>query len=451
MKGESGYWVAVGVAAIGLAAVVASGLTGAAVLILAALGTLMMAAVGSWMQRPVDASWLQTWVTLGFIAKVGGAFARYFMVQFIYGGIGDSLRYYSVGIDLAAIWRQGHIPALTGSGSFGTQVVEAVTGGLFAIFTPDLLGGFVIYSMFSFLGQLGLYAAFRRWAEPHQLKPYAFIIFFFPTYAFWPSSIGKDALIIMFLGFCAYSIARLLEGFELRWIAPVALSMVGMGLIRIHIAALVAFGLVGALLVSKVRVGANFMTRSRKFITFAGAAVAVVIAVQLIPQVVGLQLNDFGDVTPFANEITRRTSESGTVASGAPVSSIVDVPGAVALVLFRPYIFEGTELQHLLAAAETTIVLLLFVWKLPAILRNWGRWRTNAYLVFCTLYTLAFAVVFSVVRNLGIIARQRGQVLGLFLAMVIGLGWSESKKAKADRLELEAKNTTDAARQATWV
>ncbi|MGA7098033.1 MAG: hypothetical protein WB245_10765 [Acidimicrobiia bacterium] len=450
MKGEGGYWLAVGVAVIGLAAVVASGLTGAAVLILAALGTLMMGAVGSWMKRPVDEGWLQSWVVLGFMAKVAGAFARYFMVQVIYGGIGDSLRYYNVGIDLAAIWRQGHIPALTGSGSFGTQVVEAVTGGLFAIFTPDLLGGFVIFSMYSFLGQLGLYAAFRRWAEPHQLKPYAFVIFFFPTYAFWPSSIGKDALIIMFLGFCAYSIARLLEGFELRWIAPVALSMVGLGLIRIHIAALVAFGLVGALIVSKVRVGATFMTRSRKLVTFAGAALAVVIAVQLIPQVVGLELNDLGDVTPFANEITRRTSESGTVASGGPVTSVLDVPGAVALVLFRPYIFEGTELQHLLAAGETTLILLLFIWKLPVILRNWGRWRTNAYLVFCTLYTLAFAVVFSVVRNLGIIARQRGQVLGFFMALVIGLGWSETKKARAARAAREAKDAARRADSVTW-
>jgi hypothetical protein len=157
----------------------------------------------------------------------------------------------------------------------------------------------------------------------------------------------------------------------------------------------------------------------------------------LIPDIVGLDLAATGDIAPFTEEITRRTSEDGTVASGNPVRSIVDVPAALALVLFRPFVFEATEVQHVFAAAETSLILLLTVWKLPAMIRNGGRWRSNAYLVFCTLYTLGFAVVFSVVRNLGIIARQRGQVLAFFLAVVIGLGWNESRTAIRKRLEAE--------------
>ncbi|HEY6627525.1 MAG TPA: hypothetical protein VI193_00915 [Acidimicrobiia bacterium] len=434
MNSEGWFWVATGLSAVGLGLVVALGASGAGVLLIAILGTVLMAGLASFMRRPVDAAWLTRWVTLGFIAKILGSAARYYMVQLYESG--DSLSYYAAGTQLAAIWRSGAVPALAdgGGGGFGTQVVESFTGGLFAIFTPDMLGGFVIFSMLSFMGQLGLYAAFRRWAQPHQLKPYAFLVLFLPTYAFWPSSIGKDALVILCLGLAAYFIARLLESFELRWILPLAVSLTGLGLIRIHIAALVALALVGALLVSKLRIGAGFLARGRKFITFFGAAAAVVLAVTLIPDIVGLELGDLQDVSPFTAEITRRTSEDGTVAAGDPVSSISDVPGAVALVLFRPYIFEATELQHFLAAAETTLILLLTLWKLPAMLRNWRGWRNNAYLVFCTLYTLAFAVAFSVVRNLGIIARQRGQVLAFFLAVVIGLGWSETKKVTRARI-----------------
>jgi hypothetical protein len=40
------------------------------------------------------------------------------------------------------------------------------------------------------------------------------------------------------------------------------------------------------------------------------------------------------------------------------------------------------------------------------------------------------------VRNLGIIARQRGQVLAFFLAVVIGLGWAEKEKRKRVRTPL---------------
>jgi hypothetical protein len=426
----------VAAAGAGFGLLVAFGASGAAIVLVIGIGALLISALGRTMRREVDEKWLATWIIVGFAAKIAGTFARYYMVMVLYGA-GDSLRYYAAAVDLARIWRSGSIPPLTGDGSLGTQVVEAATGGLFAIATPSLLGGFVIFAMISYLGQLGLYAAFRRWAKPHQLKPYAFLVLFLPTYAFWPSSIGKDALVILCLGLAAYCISRLLESFELRWVLPLGLSLVGLGFVRIHIAALMAMALVGAVIVSKLRIGAGFLARGRKFITFAGAAAAVILAVTLIPEIVGLELGETGDIVPFTDEIARRTSEDGTVAAGDPVRSVVDVPGAVVLVLFRPFLFEATEVQHLFAAAETTLILLLAVWKLPTMIRNWREWRRNAYLVFCTLYTVAFAIAFSVVRNLGIIARQRGQVLAFFLVVVIGLGWEEKKKAKRQRLEAE--------------
>lgn len=436
MNSESALWALVGAVGVGFGLLVAFGASGAAILLTVAIGTLLISALGRSMSREVDARWLARWVTLGFLAKMAGTFARYYMVMVLYGA-GDSLRYYSVAVRLAEDWRDGNIPALTGNGSLGTQVVEAATGALFAIATPSLLGGFVLYAMISYLGQLGFYAAFRRWAQPHQLKPYAFLILFLPTYAFWPSSIGKDALVVLFLGVGAYSISRLLESFEFRWVIPVAVCLSLLGLIRIHIAALGSIALVAAVIVSKLRIGAGLPAKARKFLTFAAAGAAVFLAVNLIPDIVGLELNDPDDIVPFTNELARRTSEEGTVASGNPVRSLVDVPAAVVLVLFRPFVFEASEIQHLLAAAETTLILVLSVWKLPAMIRNWGQWRQNAYLVFCTFYTLAFAIAFSVVRNLGIIARQRGQVLAFFLALVIGLGWNESRKARQTREEAE--------------
>jgi len=437
VNNEGWFWALAALSAVGLGLLIALGASGAGVVLMAILATILMAGVATFLRRPVDTAWLTRWVTLGFMAKILGSGARYYVVQHIYEA-GDSLSYYSEGTLLAGMWRAGSIPPLTGRGSLGTQVVEWFTGSLFAVFTPDLLGGFVMFSMLSFLGQLGFYAAFRRWAKPHQLKPYALLVLFFPTYAFWPSSIGKDALVVLCLGLAAYFISRLLESFELRWVLPLGLALTGLGLIRIHITALVSLALVAALLVSKMRIGEGFLAKGRKFLTFAGAAAAMVVAVTLIPEIVGLELGDLQDITPFATEITRRTSEDGTVASGGAVASITDVPAAVALVLFRPFLFEATELQHFLAAAETTLILLLFVWKLPAMLRNWREWRKNAYLVFCTLYTLAFAVAFSVVRNLGIIARQRGQVLAFFLAVVIGLGWNEKRKVTRSRIPLAA-------------
>jgi hypothetical protein len=99
-------------------------------------------------------------------------------------------------------------------------------------------------------------------------------------------------------------------------------------------------------------------------------------------------------------------------------------------VLFRPYIWEAGEFPILVSALETTLLLGLLIWKLPAMYRNRRRWRSNSLVVFSTFYVLAFSIAFSVVRNLGLIARQRTQVLAFLLIVIVALGWDEPKARK---------------------
>ncbi len=166
---------------------------------------------------------------------------------------------------------------------------------------------------------------------------------------------------------------------------------------------------------------------------FVGVGVAAAAAVfTLFPDIFGVEITGEDSLDAFTSDVVRRTSESGTVAEGGAVTGPAGIPKAIALVLFRPYAFEATEFQHYFAAAETTIFLGLFIWKVPAMLRNWRSWRSNGYVVFSTFYILGFSIAFSVVRNLGIIARQRGQVLAFFLCIVIALGWEERRKTQPE-------------------
>jgi hypothetical protein len=420
-------WVSIFLAVTAFGGLVAFGASGGAVAFLAILATLTFGAIGWAMRTEVDAHWLPKWVVIGFLAKLLGTFGRHYMVAVLYGG-GDSYRYFRVGTELAAEWRAGRVPELTEQGAFGTQVVEAITGGLFALFPPDLLGGFLIFSIFAFLGQLMLYAAYRRWARPHQLKPYAVLIFLLPTYAFWPSSIGKDALVVFAIGGAAYFTSRALKAYELRWLGGLAAFLTILGLIRIHIAGLLVIGLIGATIFARMPAGTTSLARTRRLLTLGAFAAAGAVVLTVFPDIFGVEITGGDSLDAFTADVVRRTSEKGTVAAGGPVSGIGDIPGAIALVLFRPYIFEATEIQHYFAALETTVILGLTLWKLPALLRNRREWRRNGYLVFSTVYVVGFAVAFSVVRNLGIIARQRGQVLALFLAVIIGLGWEEKEE-----------------------
>ena len=438
MRSESAIWLgAVGlIAALGI--LIGFGASGAGVIALALVGLVLYTFVGRAMSRPVDAAWLPKWVVLGFLAKLAGTWARHWMVTVFYEG-GDSYRYYRVGSEFAAVWRSGEIPPLSGQGGIGTQYTEAITGALFAVFTPDLLGGFVMFSILAYAGQLGFYAAFRRWAKPHQLKPYAILILLLPTYAFWPSSVGKDALMVFGLGLSSYFIARALAKFDIGWLIALGLSLGFIGLIRIHIVALVVGSLLVAALVSKVRPGVGSRGFGR-ILVIGGALAGIALVIAFLPTV--FRGNDFtsaGGLEGLATNVAERTSDGGSAVAGGPVSSPADIPDAFALVLFRPFILEAGNVQTVAAALETTFLLALLIWRLPTMLRHWREWRTNAYMVFSTVYVFAFAIAFSAIRNLGIITRQRGQVLAFFLVIVIGLGWEESKRVRAKRRLSEAR------------
>ncbi len=420
MKSDGPILALAAVATVMLGILLGVGASGAAVIVIALMGGLLVTAIGWSIRREHDKAWLPKWIAIGFAAKLVGVLGRYYMVTVLYGS-GDSFRYYRVGVDLASEWRSGSIPELTGRGSFGTQVVEAFTGGLFAIITPDLLGGFVLFAILAFLGQILFYAAFRRHAQPHQLKPYAILIFLLPTYAFWPSSIGKDALVVLALGLSAYFISRSLEAFEVRWLTGLGVSLVALGLVRVHIAALVVGALVLTALVAKPKAldqGAAF----RRLMLLAGGLAASAAVVAVFPDIFGVDVLSSQAVDEFAADVVRRTS-SGSVGSGGVVTTPLDVPMALAHVLYRPFPWEATELQHLLAAGETALLAGFTLWRLPAVWRNLKYWRSRPYVVFSTFYLLGFAVAFSVVRNIGIIARQRGQVIAFFLVLIIGLGW----------------------------
>lgn len=423
-----------------------AGTTWTALTIVSILALLAFMVIASRLRSEADREWLVKWVLLGFAAKIVGSLARYYMVVVLYGG-GDSYRYYDVGTDLAEAWLSGRIPPLSGSGAFGTQILEYITGVLFAVFTPDMVVGFLLFSLFAYGGQLMLYSAFRRWAKPWQLKPYAFLVFFMPTYVFWPSSIGKDAMVVFAVGAAAYFSARVLDSYEVRFLFGLAASLGLLGLIRIHVAGLVVVGLTLAGLLSRMRADAGGVARLRRMLTVGSLIGAAALVWAVFPDIFGVDLTGTEELDSFTADVVRRTTEKGTIAGGGPVAGPGDVPGAVILALFRPLATEASELQHYFAAAETTLLLGVTVWKLPTMLRNWRSWRPNGYIVFSTFYVISYSIAFSVVRNLGIIARQRGQVLAFFLTVLVGLGWEERRERVTELPDINSRPELNAPRE----
>lgn len=369
-----------------------------------------------------DHDWLPRLVLLGFAAKLVGTLARYFMTVDFYG-TGDAFGYHGRGVAFAGIWRNLSVP-VSNSGGKGSAFTEVVTGFVYAIYTPAMRSGFLMFAFIAFLGQLLFYAAFRPWLQDKALRRYAIAILFFPSLVFWPASVGKDALMIFFMGLATLGISRLVRRFELF-----ALLLAGVGLylsaqIRPHITAMITLAaLLGFLLMKR---GAGPAIGARRFVPLLAAGVGLIFAWGVFTTVFDVSIEgdvDTQDPAAFLSRVQEQTGKGGSEVADGVVNTPLDIPAATLKVLFRPLIYEGISPAIIVSAVEGTALLLLIIWKLPMIWRNRRMVRPNPMLFLSFFYTGGFVIAFSSILNLGILARQRVQVLPYFLVLIVALGW----------------------------
>jgi len=362
--------------------------------------------------------WLWWVASLAFLVKLVGSGVRYFVLFDIYGGVGDATGYHRSGVELAEVWRTGVIPGLDGSMGEGTQVLRWITGLVYVPHKPSMLGGFFMFATFAFLGQLLFYFAFRRAVPAGRLGIYALLIFFLPVMVFWPSSIGKESMMIFFLGLATYAMARASTDFSPAWLVLAGAGLFAAGMIRPHMAALLTVAFALAALFGKASWSARTTVRR-----LALLGIGVLLAAMSIGGFAGrFDLEQTGDVDPFVNEIERQTQQGGSAVEGEQTFSPAALPAASLRVLFRPLPYEAHNLQALANAVENTALLALVVWKTPAMLRRIRNIRIP-YVLMSAAFTVGFIIGFSPVFNLGILARQRSQAIPYLLAVVVALGW----------------------------
>jgi hypothetical protein len=121
----------------------------------------------------------------------------------------------------------------------------------------------------------------------------------------------------------------------------------------------------------------------------------------------------------------------------------------VVTVLFRPFAFEVSNLQALLAALEGTMLMVLFVLSIPRLRRIPRRLRKQPYITYCVTYAILFCFIFSAFQNFGILARQRVLVFPLVLVLLaLPLTTPESRRSRG-RQATRKETVTDYAVKAT--
>jgi hypothetical protein len=383
--------------------------------------------------RPID-SRLRKILLVAFALKMLCTFPRYAMNEVVYGGSADARAYHDAG----QVFRDNALDGeLTIEGSelsaFAeeTRFVGYATGVLYLGIGASQMGGYLVFAWLSWVGLMCAFSAFRV-AYP-KAPPYlaAGLIFFLPSTLYWPSSIGKDALMVLGLGLVTLGVTRLLVAARpllgLLWLSMGAALVLQ---VRAH---LLLIALVGAAVALLARNAAVAPTR-----TAILGRIALLVA--LVPVLVlGLSRMDdmFGStkdggsfsVTAALDKASGQTSIGGSAFEAQAVTSPIDLPVATINVLYRPFIFEASSVPALVSALEGTLLLGLtiagarWLWRIgPAMYRN-------PLAAYCGGFVLAFVFAFSNLGNAGILARQRVQMFPILMLLVAAA--AEHRRAAA--------------------
>jgi hypothetical protein len=361
--------------------------------------------------RHDDLGGIYALLVTALLVKLAMAVPRWAVAFVLYDGTADASSYNNSGRVLAPIYRSLSFPFSDQAGGFSTKVLSSMTGGVYALIGPSVIGGFLVFSWIGFWGLLLCYRAGRIAVPDLDARRYAAFVFFLPSMMFWPSSIGKEAVIALGIGLSLYGAAKVFvrqtSGF-LPLAAGLGLSL----LVRPHIAALLAGGFAVAFLVRPAlrRTALSPVTKTVSAVIISAAGLLVIAKAA---QSLGIE----GGFVQATDELSRRgelTTRGGSAFDAAPIRSPADVPPAVLAVFFRPLPWEAGSAQVLIASLESTGLLLLFVASWRRVAEGLTRLR-DPYVLMSVLYLLGFLYAFSQFGNFGILARQRVQALPFLL------------------------------------
>jgi len=104
------------------------------------------------------------------------------------------------------------------------------------------------------------------------------------------------------------------------------------------------------------------------------------------------------------------------------------LPVGIMTFLFRPFLNEARNLRELVAALDTTMILVLAVWRWKYLLAAIRSALSKPFVAFCVTVFILITVALSFEANFGVIVRHRTMVLG-FLFILLAYPRSQARHA----------------------
>ena len=364
--------------------------------------------------RVEEDRWIVGLMGVGLVLKMVGSFARYFTVFVLYNGVGDAAGFNNQAALYHQFWRHGQFIWET-TGKLGTRNLEIVTTAVYTIIGPAPLAGFLVFASFAFWGAYFCYRGFRVAVPDGQHRVYAALLLLMPSLLFWPSSIGKESWLLLWVGVFALGVAKFFRA-EVAALPLILLGTAGTVIIRPHLTVLLVASVLGAQAFRPVQDQA--MGVLRKAMGILALVAATVLLVSQAADSLGIDDLSARSLADSIDWASGQTQQGGSSFTPVPLSNPLGVPAAIITILFRPFVWEANGPTMLLQSAEGLVLILLFVSQHARLRRLPLMLRTNPFVTFTVLYAVAFTLAFAGFGNFGILARQRTLMLPFALVML---------------------------------
>ncbi len=398
------------------------------------LGTAIVVVVAS--RYRDDETW---WLIGSWFAHLAGAAAQFYLLANVYRG--DATAYWSRGLMLGDLvnWDAFHMLRIalalilqqTGSLPYDLHGAGAPTGSmtgvavLLMIFTGRLLyAPVVLLCIGACLGKIALYRAFRDVFPRRQHFALLLCTLYVPTVLFWSSSLLKESVVMVALGPFVLALQRVLDR-QIRFLPLLVASALLVGLLKPYI--LLALILASGVLVYATRAVSKDGDLHIRPIWFAVAAAGVIAGLVLVgqqfPELAGDDLLD--SITHEQATFRGRGGSAIQVLDPTKMGAagqLLVAPLALFNAWFRPSLLDAHNLQALLNACETTLLMVLGIraaWLKPP--RELFRIVTSRPLLMFSL-TFAFTLGIGVgltTSNLGSLSRYRMPLMPFLAALIV--------------------------------
>lgn len=346
-----------------------------------------------------------------FILKLIASCVAVWLVRSVFHG-GDMLMYYDYGSAYAtSLASDGHFLPL--DPIWGTNFVVRIASLVMALIGPSLLATSAIFGIMSLWGQYLYVRTFTLAFPEGQTRKATVLLMLFPSLLFWSAALGKDALAMLSIAVVAYGFVTLANRNRFCGLPVIAAGLLVTGLVRPHIAAILAVSVATGFFFSRHVKGTKALLSTMALVPLL--AVVALFTVSLAGDALKVDSQQAAfDLSDRAYE-SNQSGDSGFGQDTSVATRLLLAP----LLFFRPFPWEVRTVLAALSCTEGMIICLLIVRNRRQIAHAVAHASTNPFLVFASVSLFLFTIMLGYgSSNFGLLVRQRVTALPFLFVLL---------------------------------